>query len=205
MAGFLSRLFPRLFPDPAQVAFERKARIAGAMRRFEREVKNQDRYIKDYLEQAIANQRTGDNAGYAQVKKMIAFSFAYRRRAQKGLNTLRLFSTMADQMEAYRDFCGAIADISQIMGEAFSFADMAKIQQQLQEGMAKAENMQEMIDHLLEGFDSTLEAKMPDDLEKLGVKGDDIDALVSQMAKDRDSLTEERIAQALNNLESPKK
>lgn len=204
MAGFLSRMFPRLFPDPAQLAMERKMRITGAIRRFEREVKNQERFIKDYLEQAIANQRTGDMAGYAQVKKMIAFSFAYRRRAQKGLNTLRLFSTMADQMEAYRDFCGAISDISKTMGEAFSFADVAKIQQQLQESMGKAESMQQMMDQLLDGFDQALEAKMPEDLDKLGVKGDDIDALVAQMAKDRDSLTEDRIAQALNNLESQK-
>lgn len=204
MAGLLSKWFPRLFADPAQVAFERKNRISGSIRRFEKEVRNQNRFIKDYLNQAVANQRTGDKAGYAQVKKMIAFSFAYRRRAQKGLNTLQLFSTMADQMEAYHDFCGAISDISQTMGEAFSFADMAKVQQQLQEGMGKAENMQEMMDQLLDGFDSALESKMPDDLDKLGVKGDDIDALVGQLAKERDSVTEDRVAQALTTLEAPK-
>ena len=201
MAGFLTKLFPGLFPDPIQVSMARKTRINSALRRFEQEVRTQDRYIKDYLNQAVSNQRTGDTQGYAQVKKMIAFSFAARKRAQRGLNTLRLFSTMSDQMSAYGDFSTAISAISQEMGEVFANTDMSKTMQELQMGMDKAENMQQMVDVALDAFDSAIDSKMPDDLNMAGVKNDDLDALIGQLAKDRDSLTEDKIAQVLSQAE----
>ena len=67
MANFFKRIFPALFSNPGEEALARKMRINSALRRFDLEVKKQDSYIKQYLQQATAAKRTGDIGNYAQV------------------------------------------------------------------------------------------------------------------------------------------
>lgn len=198
MAGFLSRMFPSLFGDPAEEAMERRMRINSTLRRFEQEVKKQDGFIKQYLTQATVHKRTGDSAALAQAKKMLAFSFAYRKRAQHTLNSLRLFSTMADQMEAYKDFCGAVNDISMTMGNAISTKDVMNAQMELQKGMEKAKSTGELMDQILTAFDSSFAELEPSELENAGLKEDDLDKIINEMADKKDSLTEDTISKLIN-------
>ncbi|MBQ7179176.1 MAG: hypothetical protein IJS08_17300 [Victivallales bacterium] len=198
MAGFLSKMFPSLFGDPAEEAMERKMRINSTLRRFDQEVKKQDNFIKQYLMQATVHKRTGDSAALAQAKKMLAFSFAYRKRAQHTLNSLRLFSTMADQMEAYKDFCGAVNDISMTMGNAISTKDVMNAQMQLQKGMEKAKSTGELMDQILTAFDSSFAELEPSELENAGLKEDDLDKIINEMADKKDSLTEDTISKLIN-------
>ncbi len=198
MASFLSRMFPALFGDPAEEAMTRKMRINSALRRFDAEVKKQDGYIKQYLSQATIAKRTGDNTNYAQAKKVLSFTFAYRKRAQHALNSLRLFSTMADQMEAYKDFCVAVNDISVSMGNAISTKDVLNAQMQLQKGMETARSTEELMDQMLSMFDSSFAELAPGELESAGMKDDDLDKMIAEMVEKKDSLTEDTITQLLN-------
>ena len=195
--GFLSKLFPALFGDPAEEALARKLRINSALRRFDAEVKKQDGFIRQYLSQATVHKRTGDSASYAQAKKMLAFSFAYRKRAQHSLNSLRLFTTMADQMEAYKDFCGAVNDISLSMGNAISTKDVVDAQMQLEKGMAKAKSTDALMDQLLNSFDTSFADAVPGE-ESIGMKDADLDKMIAEMAEKKDNLTEDTITQLLN-------
>ena len=70
MAGFLKKMFPSLFGDPAEEALARKMRINSTLRRFDMEVKKQDGFIRQYLQQATVAKRTGDRPNYAQAKFM---------------------------------------------------------------------------------------------------------------------------------------
>ncbi|MBR4171238.1 MAG: hypothetical protein IKR48_06265 [Kiritimatiellae bacterium] len=200
MAGFFSKCFPFLFPDPAKVAMERKIRINGALRRFDQEVKKQDNFIKQYLQQATNAKRTGDGANYNQVKKALARTFVFRKRAQRALNFLRLASTMSDQMEAYRDFCGAMQDIGKMMSTTFSFDDATMAQAEFEKGMMNAKNAEEMMDHMLDNFESSWNDIASSDLESAGLQGDSLDKMIDQMADSKDSLTEEVITQVLNGV-----
>lgn len=200
MSGVFSKMFPFLFPDPAKLQMERKIRINGALRRFDQEVKKQDNFIKQYLQQATNAKRTGDGMSYNQVKKALAFTFACRKRAQRALNSLRLFSTMSDQMQAYRDFCGAVKDISMQMGSAFSVSDVATAQQELEKGMMNAKNAEELMDQMLGAFESSWEEFTPADLESAGLQGDSLDKMIDQMADSKDTLTEDVITQVLNGV-----
>lgn len=198
MAGFLGKLFPALFGDPAEAALERKMRINSTLRRFDMEVKKQDGFIRQYLQQATVARRTGDKSNYAQAKKMLAFSFAYRKRAQHSLNSLRLFSTMSDQMEAYKDFCGAVNDISMSMGNAISTKDVASAQMQLQKGMEKAKSTDALMDQLLSAFDASSDELTAGELENAGIKDADLDKMIAEMSDKKDSLTEDTISDLLN-------
>jgi hypothetical protein len=198
MAGLFGKWFPALFSNPEEEAFQRKMRINGALRRFDQEIKKQDGYIKQYLQQATVAKRTGDEANYAQVKKMLSFTFACRKRVQRSLHSLQTFSTMSNQMEAYRDFCGAVNDISVSMGNAISVADVLKAQKNLEQGMMAAKSTEELMDQLLASFDTSFAEYVPNDGETAGVKDVDLDNMIAQMAADKDNLTEDRITQVLN-------
>lgn len=198
MAGFLKKMFPSLFGDPAEEALARKMRINSTLRRFDMEVKKQDGFIRQYLQQATVAKRTGDRPNYAQAKKMLAFSFAYRKRAQHSLNSLRLFSTMSDQMTAYKDFCGAVNDISMSMGNAISMKDVANAQMQLQKGMETAKSTDALMDQLLSAFDTSSAELLPDELENAGIKDEDLDKMIAEMSEKKDTLTEDTITELLN-------
>ena len=200
MAGLLSRMFPSLFGDPAEEALARKMRINSTLRRFDMEVKKQDGFIRQYLQQATVAKRTGDKGNYAQAKKMLAFSFAYRKRAQHSLNSLRLFSTMSDQMEAYKDFCGAVNDISMSMGNAISVKDVSNAQMQLQKGMETAKSTDALMDQLLSAFDSSSDELTAGELDNAGIKDADLDKMIAEMSDSKDTLTEDTITQLLNGM-----
>ena len=200
MAGLLSRMFPSLFGDPAEEALARKMRINSTLRRFDMEVKKQDGFIRQYLQQATVAKRTGDKGNYAQAKKMLAFSFAYRKRAQHSLNSLRLFSTMSDQMEAYKDFCGAVNDISMSMGNAISVKDVSNAQMQLQKGMETAKSTDALMDQLLSAFDSSSDELTGGELDNAGIKDADLDKMIAEMSDSKDTLTEDTITQLLNGM-----
>ena len=202
MAGFLSKMFPALFGDPAEEALARKMRINSTLRRFDMEVKKQDGFIRQYLQQATVAKRTGDRANYAQAKKMLAFSFAYRKRAQHSLNSLRLFSTMSDQMVAYKDFCEAVKDISMSMGNAISTKDVANAQMQLQKGMETAKSTDALMDQLLAHFDAASDEVIPESLDNAGIKDADLDRMIEEMSDKKDTLTEDAITQLLNGTAS---
>lgn len=200
--GFLSKMFPALFGDPAEEAMARRMRINSALRRFDQEVKKQDGFIRQYLQQVTVHKRTGDTASYAQAKKMLAFSFAYRKRAQHSLNSLRLFTTMADQMEAYKAFCGAVNDISLSMGNAISTKDVVNAQMQLQKGMEKAKTTEEMMDQMLSAFDASFTEMAPAEMESAGISEDDLDKVIAEMSEKKDTLSEDTITQLLNKTAS---
>lgn len=202
MSNFFKRIFPALFTDPAEEALARRMRINNALRKFELEVRKQDGYIRQYLQQATVHKRTGDNASYAQAKKMLAFSFTYRKRAQHSLNSLRLFSTMSDQMQAYRDFCCAVTDISASIGGAISQRDVVNAQMQLQKGMETAKSTEVLMDQMLSAFDSSFSGIEPGQMENTGIKDDDLEEIIAAMSDKRDSLTEDTITEILNRVKN---
>lgn len=202
MAGFFSKMFPSLFGETQEDNLARKMRINSTLRRFDMEVKKQDGFIRQYLQQATVHKRTGDVASYAQAKKMLAFSFAYRKRAQHSLNSLRLFSTMSDQMAAYKDFCGAVADISTSMGNAISSKDVVNAQMNIQKGMETARSTEELMDQLLSAFDTSFAEITPGELESAGVKEADIEQMIEEMTDKKDSLTEDTITELLNKVKN---
>ena len=198
MAGLFGKLFPALFSNPEEEAFRRKMRIGSALRRFNQEVKKQDGFIKQYLQQAMNAKRTGDSENYDQIKKAISFTFACRTRVQRSQHALQLVSTMANQMEAYRDFCGAVNDISESMSNAISLKDVVNAQENLARAMKVGKSTEEMMDQLLSSFDASFAEYVTGENESEGMKGVDLDSLIAQMAAAHDNLTEERISQILN-------
>ena len=202
MSGFLKK-FVGIFekkPDPAEVAMQRRIRLNTLQSRFSLEVKKQDRYLHDYLAQAVEAKRTGDAGTLGSIKNSIALTVAMRRRAQRMLHAVRLFATKADQMEGYKEFCCVLSEVSSAMGNTISSAEVAKAQQDLQTGIQNAQTADQLMDQMLGTLDASMGEMASAEESASGVKSAAIDDMIAKLAGEKDTATENHLEELLAKL-----
>lgn len=202
MSGFLKKIagiFEKK-PDPAELAMQRRIKLNALQSRFSLEVKKQDKFLHDYLTQAVEAKRTGDTTTLGSIKNSIAITVAMRRRAQRMLHAVRLFATKADQMEGYKDFCGVLSEVSSAMGNTISSADVAKAQMDLQRGIQNAQSADQLMDQMLGTLDASLGEMAATEESASGVKSSAIDDMIAKLAGEKDNATESRIEELLQKI-----
>ena len=202
MSGLLKKIVSvfEKKPDPAEVAMQRRIKLNALQSRFSLEVKKQDKFLHDYLTQAVEAKRTGDAATLGSIKNSIALTVAMRRRAQRMLHAVRLFATKADQMEGYKDFCGVLSEVSSAMGNTISSADVAKAQMDLQRGIQNAQSADQLMDQMLGTLDASLGEMAATEESAAGVKSSAIDDMIAKLAGEKDNATESRIEELLQKI-----
>ena len=202
MANFLKKIVS-IFeqkPDPAALEAERRVKLNMLQSRFSLEVKKQDKYLHDYLSQAVEAKRTGDVAALGPIKNSIALTVAMRRRAQRMLHVVRLFATKSDQMEGYKDFCGVLSEVSSAMGNTISSADVAKAQMDLQRGIQNAQSADQLMDQMLGTLDASLGVMVSSEGSASDVKASAIDDMIAKLAGEKDTATENHLEELLAKL-----
>ena len=187
-------------PDPAALEAERRVKLNMLQSRFSLEVKKQDKYLHDYLSQAVEAKRTGDAATLSSIKNSIALTVAMRRRAQRMLHAVRLFATKSDQMDGYKDFCGVLSEVSSAMGNTISAADVAKAQMDLQRGIQNAQSADQLMDQMLGTLDASLGEMASVEESASGVKSSAIDEMIAKLAGEKDTATENHLEELLAKL-----
>ena len=187
-------------PDPATLEAERRVKLNMLQSRFSLEVKKQDKYLHDYLSQAVEAKRTGDVAALGSIKNSIALTVAMRRRAQRMLHAVRLFATKSDQMDGYKDFCGVLSEVSSAMGNTISSADVAKAQMDLQRGIQNAQSADQLMDQMLGTLDASLGEMASVEETASGVKSSAIDDMIAKLAGEKDTATENHLEELLAKL-----
>ena len=187
-------------PDPAALEAERRVKLNMLQSRFSLEVKKQDKYLHDYLSQAVEAKRTGDVAALGSIKNSIALTVAMRRRAQRMLHAVRLFATKSDQMDGYKDFCGVLSEVSSAMGNTISSADVAKAQMDLQRGIQNAQSADQLMDQMLGTLDASLGEMATSEESASSVKTSAIDDMIAKLAGEKDTATENHLEELLAKL-----
>lgn len=199
MASFWKALGKMFKPaaDPAQAALERRIKMNRLQSRFSLEVKKQDKFLREYLGQAVEAKRTGDGATLKAIKSVIARTLAMRRRAQRMLNATRLLATTADQMESYKEFCGVMSEVSEALGQGLTAGEVAKTQADLARGLQQAQSVGEMMDQMLGALDATIGEMADREEESSGIKDSALDEMIAKLAGEKDTAAESRIEELL--------
>lgn len=202
MAGLLKKLVAVFEKKPSaeEAALQRRIKLNALQSRFSLEVKKQDKFLHEYLSQAVEAKRTGDATTLGSIKNSIALTAAMRRRAQRMLHAVRLFATKADQMESYKDFCGVLSEVSNEMGNTISATDVAKAQHDLQMGIQKAQSADQLMDQMLGTLDASMGEMASAEESVSGVKSSAIDDMISKLAGEKDTATESRIEELLQKI-----
>lgn len=183
--------------DPAERQFDRRTKLNLFQNRFSMEVQKQDRFLKEYLSQAVEAKRTGDVATLKSIKDSISFTVAMRNRARRMLHAVRLFATKAAQMEDYKDFCQTLSEVSSEMDTSISTADVVKAQQSLQRGLLKAQASDQLMDQLLAVFDESFNDPVTVEESASRLNTSDIDDMIANLAEKKDDVTEMHIEELL--------
>ena len=202
MSGFLKTIvsFFDKKPTPEEAAIQRRIKLNALQSRFSLEVKKQDKFLREYLAQAVEAKRTGDETTLSGIKKLISFTQATRRRAQRMLHTSRFAATVSDQMDGYKDFCGVLSEVSEAMGNTISSAEIMKTQQRFQQSLQGVQSMDQFMDQMLGAFDSAIGEMADAETTSSGVKTSALDEMISKLAGEKDSAAEGRIEELLANL-----
>lgn len=193
----LGRIF-KPAADPAQAALERKIEMNRRQGQLALAVKRQDRFLRDYLAQAVEAKRTGDGTTLRSIKGMIVRTMAMRKQAQRMLNAARLMATRADQMESYRDFIEIMTEASHAMaGQGITTGQVVQMQQDLAIGLQKTQNASEVIDQALGALDATLGGMAEQDAESVGITDSALDEMIAKLAGEKDTAAERRIEELL--------
>ena len=211
MAGFWKKLFgvfektpptppPPPAPDPAEVAMQRRIKLNALQSRFSLEVKKQDKFMSDYLAQAVEAKRTGDALTLGSIKNSITLTVAMRRRAQRMLHAVRHIATFSEQLTDIKDFCKMISEEGLSIGETLSAADVSKTQQNLHRVLQGVQTNAQFVDQLLGTFDASLGEMATVEEATSGVKSSAIDEMIATLAGQKDSATERRIEELMAKL-----
>ncbi len=199
MAGLLTKIV-RFFEDPAERTRKLRLKLNAQQSRFSLEVKKQDRFLRDYLGQAVEAKRTGDSTTLGPIKSSIVLTVAMRRRAQQMLHAVRLFATKVDQMESYQEFCSVLSDVSSWMGNTISSSDVVKAQENLQKGIQNAQSADELMRQILTAFENGIGDWAEAETDSSGLKGGALDDMIAKLAGEKDTATENHLEELLAKL-----
>ena len=184
--------------DPEQAALARRIAMSRYQMGLSQAVKRQDRFLKEYMSQAVEAKRTGDSATLRSIKGMIVQTMAMRKRAQRMLNASKLAATKVDQMGSFREFIGMMEEASRAMAElGFSTEQLARMQQDLAVGLQKAQNQSAAIDQALDALDATMGGLAEQDEVSAGISDSALDEMIANLAVEKDTAAESRLEELL--------
>ena len=187
-------------PDSGMCESDRRVRLNMLQNRFSLEVKKQDKFLHDYLVQAVEAKRTGDTMALGSIKSSMAFTMTMRRRAQRMLHAVRLFATKSDQIAGYKDFCMVLSDVSGAMGSSFSSVDLEKVNRDIQRGIRNVDAADQLMEQMLGTLDASFGEMASVEESAADMKSSAIDDIVDNLVAEKDTTTENHIEELLSKL-----
>jgi hypothetical protein len=165
-----------LFKSREERKIERDLTVRKGINAMRRNVKNLERNEREYLKKARRARKLGDERQIAFLKGTLRRTAAQRRQLERQMLSLETALQMKNQAEAMGDFARSLNAVSQAISETFSSVDLEKTQKEFMSNVAKAENMEQRMEILLDMNEEMFEA------EPSGVDGiiseEEIDMLI---------------------------
>jgi len=189
----------RLFKSREEKELERRIRAKQGRTRITRHVENQRRAVTKYRELARRALSMGDQRQFRIIGAQYVWTQAEIERWERYVLMLDTIETRRDQAVSITEFIGSIKALTDSMMAQADPGHMAKLQKDLEMGLARAESLQEHLELMMDMTDQTL-SQSADELS--GAKSDELQALQQQLAGEltQDS-ADARITEGLKKLE----
>lgn len=135
---------------------ERKMKIRQGKRTVEQHIQRQKKKIDQYLAMAKRAVRLHDEAMFRQLTTSILVSQRDAIQWERRLLFFDMVEARTEQTRAAAEFAKAYQNMAQSMLENSNPGNIAKIQQDIQMGLARAEMMEDMLANLVDMSDDML-------------------------------------------------
>ena len=171
--------------DPKRVAnIIRKVMIGPEERRQEAETQRaiQLKITKNRLNRHVAGQREmcnrlttlakraislNDEANFKKIGRQLIWTKNDIQRWEKYMLSLEMLEARHDQVKASLELLNAVKSMSESMADMAAPGKIGELQNELEQGLAKAANLEQQMEVMMEIMDTTLAGDMPVDSNEL--------------------------------------
>jgi hypothetical protein len=185
-----------LFKSEEERRIEREMKIRQGIRRIERSIREQNKFMDEFVKNAQKARAIGDNKQYQFIRNSLKKTLTIRKVLERQLLSIKNALLIKRQAEASADFTKSMGLMATEIGKLFGETDLVRTQADWEKAMVQSQTMEERMNMFLDSVEDIAEQDA-----ELGasesVADDEIDRLIeaeasADHAKERAKLSDLR-------------
>lgn len=144
-----------LFKSDEQRKVERDIKVRQGIRNIERAIREQEKLVEQFIEQAKKARSVGDDQQYTFIRSALKRSATMKRMCERQLLAIQNAQLLKKQAEASTTFASGMKTLAYDIGKLFNEADLTKTQIEWERAMKQSQTMQERMDLFLDAVQDT--------------------------------------------------
>lgn len=192
-----------LFKSNEERRIEREMKVRQGIRRIERAIREQDKFMDEFLTNAQRARAIGDDKQYQFIRNALKKTATIRKVLERQLLAVKNALLIKRQAEASADFTRAMGLMATEIGKLFGETDLVKTQADWEKAMIQSQTMEERMGMFLD----TIEDVAAEDVASSpaeAVSDEEIDRLIEAESDAAQSKEMSRIAELRAELDALK-
>ncbi len=152
----LSDFFEGLENRKQEKEIEREMQARRGKMQVQRHIKKQQEMAKKLWDLGKRAMLLGDEKQFQQIGKQYLWTLSDVKRWERYLVTFEAIEARRDQAKSVAEFMGSVSAMSKSMLAGAKPAEMAKTQREVELALAKAQNLEQTMDYLMEATDQSV-------------------------------------------------
>jgi polyribonucleotide nucleotidyltransferase len=162
---------------------ERDVQIRMGKTRIRRHIGQQQEMVRRLTALARQALKLSDEGRFKQVGRQLLWTKKDIERWEKYLLSLEMLEARRDQVRASVDLISSVKAMTESLGALSQPEQVGDLQREMEQGLARASNLEERMDLMMGMMDETLAAGMPADEESLSALQADLTGEVAQQER----------------------
>ncbi len=146
-----------LFKSSEERRIEREMKIRQGIRRIERAVREQSKFMDEFVQNAQRARAIGDNKQYQFIRNSLKKTLTIRKVLERQLLAVKNALVIKRQAEASSDFTAAMGMMATEIGRLFGETDLVKTQADWEKAMIQSQTMEERMNMFLDSVEDIAE------------------------------------------------
>ena len=192
-----------LFKSSEERRIEREMKIRQGIRRIERGIREQSKFMDEFVRNARRARAIGDTQQYQFIRDSLRKTLTIRKVLERQLLAVKNALLIKRQAEATSDFTQAMGLMATEIGRLFGETDLVKTQADWEKAMVQSQTMEERMNMFLDSVEDMAEQ----DAEMVSAEAatdDEIDRLIAAEADAEQAKEMSKLADLRAELDSLK-
>ncbi|GMU23232.1 MAG: hypothetical protein AMXMBFR13_33140 [Phycisphaerae bacterium] len=146
-----------LFKSNEERRIEREMKIRQGIRRIERAIREQGKFMDEFVQNARRARSIGDNKQYQFIRNSLKKTAVIRKVLERQLLAVKNALLIKRQAEASADFTQAMGLMAAEIGKLFGETDLVRTQADWEKAMVQSQTMEERMNMFLDSVEDIAE------------------------------------------------
>jgi hypothetical protein len=185
-----------LFKSSEERRIEREMKIRQGIRRIERSIREQNKFLDEFVRNAQKARSIGDTKQYQFIRNSLKKTLTIRKVLERQLLAVKNALVIKRQAEATSDFTQAMGLMATEIGRLFGETDLVRTQADWERAMVQSQTMEERMNMFLDSVED-IAAQDVETAPSEAVADEEIDRLIeaesdAEHAREMDKLSQLR-------------